>query len=56
MLFIGDFLGRLSEVIRDQILVLPPDSLTAQIYNIVNIVLQLYAMFLNTMASGGSPA
>ena len=56
MLFIGDFLGRLSEVIRDQIMVLPPDSLTAQIYNVVNILLQLYALFLNMMAGGGSPA
>ncbi|MFP4173198.1 MAG: hypothetical protein ACLFV4_09835 [Candidatus Hydrogenedentota bacterium] len=56
MLFIGDFLGRLTEVIRDQVMVLPPDSLTAQIYNVVNILLQLYALFLNTMANGGSPA
>ena len=52
-MFIGDVFGRLSEVIRDQIMVLPPDSLTAQIYNIVNILLQLYALFLNMMASGG---
>ena len=55
-MFIGDVFGRLSEVIRDQIMVLPPDSLTAQIYNIVNIVLQLYAMFLNMMVDGGPPA
>ncbi len=52
-MFIGDVFGRLSEVIRDQIMVLPPDSLTAQIYNIVNILLQLYALFLNMMAGGG---
>ena len=54
-MFIGGIFGRVGDMIQSQLMPLGTDNLLAQAYNILNIILQIYALLLNVMTDGAIP-